>query len=337
MPHDVKLPPLLPSRQLISAHIPELDGVRAASIIMVLAAHMLPLGPKIMALNAASGLMGMSLFFCLSGFLITRFLYEKPNVRVFLIRRVARIAPLAVLYGACVGLILAGRWDSFAAISFYYLNYVHSNFVPGVGHLWSLCVEMHFYLGIAFIVAVLGRRGFWLLPLTALVILTLRIEAGAYSNIMTHLRVDEILVGCMLALVWINPDNAISHLFIRVVRYGFWLFVVLWFLSSHEIGGPLNYMRPWFTMAVVGGILFMDECWLRRCSRATFLKYIATVSYALYVWHPLTMLGWLGEGSGWERYLVKRPISFALTFILAHTSTFYFEKYFTKIARQGTA
>lgn len=331
---DVSSPPASTS---ITGYLPELDGVRAASVLLVLAAHMLPLGPKVLQLNAASGLMGMSLFFCLSGFLITRFLHARPNIRVFLVRRMARIVPLAVLYGAVVALLLAGRWDSFAAISFYYLNYAHSAFVPASGHLWSLCVEMHFYLAMAFAVALFGRRGFWLIPLAAVIVLALRIEVGVFSNIKTHLRVDEILAGCMLALVWLHPDYPASRTFIRAVRTGFWVWIALWFLSSHELGGALNYLRPWFTMAVVGGLLFQDDGWLRRLCRTAVLKYIATVSYALYVWHPMTMLGWLGEGGGWERYLTKRPISFALTFALAHASTFYFEKFFTNLARKRTA
>jgi peptidoglycan/LPS O-acetylase OafA/YrhL len=55
------------------------------------------------------------------------------------------------------------------------------------------------------------------------------------------------------------------------------------------------------------------------------LRYIATISYALYVIHPATVHGWMNEGGTLTRYLLKRPMSFALTFILAHLSTFYWE------------
>jgi hypothetical protein len=56
-----------------------LDGWRAISILMVLAAHLLPLGPKVFQLNVAAGLFGMVLFFNLSGFLITHFLLNRPD------------------------------------------------------------------------------------------------------------------------------------------------------------------------------------------------------------------------------------------------------------------
>ena len=47
--------------------LPVLDGLRAIRILLVLAAHMLPLGPKLLQLNHTAGVMGMSLFFALIG------------------------------------------------------------------------------------------------------------------------------------------------------------------------------------------------------------------------------------------------------------------------------
>src|SRR5690348_1409993 len=71
-----------------------LDGWRATSIVLVLGAHLLPIGPKSLKLNEAVAAMGMALFFTLSGFLITRFLAaEHATVRVFVIRRFFRIVP----------------------------------------------------------------------------------------------------------------------------------------------------------------------------------------------------------------------------------------------------
>ena len=63
------------------------------------------------------------------------------------------------------------------------------------------------------------------------------------------------------------------------------------------------------------------------------MLYIAAISYALYVWHPLSMYGPLGEGGTWERYLLDRPMSFFLTFFAAHISTFAFERFFTDRAK----
>ncbi len=79
-------------------YIKSLDGVRAASILLVLAAHMLPLSPIVPDTNEMAGKWGMALFFCLSGYLITSMLYRKPDVFPFMIKRVLRIAPAMWLY-----------------------------------------------------------------------------------------------------------------------------------------------------------------------------------------------------------------------------------------------
>ena len=72
-----------------------IDGLRAIAILLVLAAHMIPLGGTG---NDVAGSMGMSLFFCLSGFLITTTLLHNPDLTEFIVRRCARIVPLAYLY-----------------------------------------------------------------------------------------------------------------------------------------------------------------------------------------------------------------------------------------------
>ena len=78
-------------------HLAVLDGWRGISILLVLATHLLPLGPKSWRLNEMTGPMGMALFFTLSGFLITRFLQRDAGLIDFLSRRIFRIVPLAWL------------------------------------------------------------------------------------------------------------------------------------------------------------------------------------------------------------------------------------------------
>src|SRR6185312_2514363 len=77
--------------------LPALDGLRAISICLVLATHLLPLGPKPLQLNWTTGAMGMSLFFILSGYLIIRTL-RNSTIEEFVVKRLVRILPLAYLY-----------------------------------------------------------------------------------------------------------------------------------------------------------------------------------------------------------------------------------------------
>ncbi len=316
-----------------SQYLTELDGVRAFSILFVLATHMLPVGLPEWQLNTMTGPMGMSLFFCLSGFLITRFLWDRPEIGEFLKRRIARIYPLMALYGFIVCVLLAGRWDAYAGLLLIFRNYADSLVLPYSSHLWSLCLELQFYIGIAIAVFLAGRRAFWLLPLGCLIVLYFRFETGSHANIRTHIRIDEILVGGILAIIWLTPDHRLSRMAISLMSRAFWLILPLWLISSHKYSGEISHFRAYFAMILVGSVIFRREGAIRQFLRIKPLRYLAAISYALYVWHPLTMYGWLGEGGLLEKYLLKRPISFFLTFFLAHMSTFAFEKYFTDKAK----
>src|SRR5262245_35112618 len=180
----------------LTSRLPVLDGLRAISILLVLAAHMLPLGPKILTLNYSAGGMGMSLFFALSGFLITSTLLRSSDVCEFLVKRLARIVPLAYGYALIVFTIVI--FDPKAAFwtTTFLLNYLTQYMVVGLNnHFWSLCVEVHFYLAIALAVFVWRKSAFWIVWPACLIVTALRISADAYMAIETHLRVDEILAG----------------------------------------------------------------------------------------------------------------------------------------------
>ncbi len=314
-------------------HLPELDGLRAISILLVLAAHLLPLGPKWLRLNETAGAMGMSLFFALSGFLIASTLLSRPDVIDFAVRRTTRILPLA--YGYMFLVFVFFTWDLKGLLYSlgFTINYVTQYLdVAPVAHLWSLCVEIHFYAAIALVVLAFGRKGVFLVWPACLAVTLLRVQDGAYISIYTHLRVDEILAGACIA--------TIAHSLGRRVLVGAYAlplaFLVLVVFSS-PYGGWFMYLRPYGSAAILAATLWTVRGGLHGLLRSTPARYIAGISYALYVFHPLTAYGWMNEGSTATRYLLKRPLSFALTFGLAHLSTYHWENHFRKWASNWLA
>lgn len=317
-------------------HLSELDGFRGLSILAVLAAHMLPLGPEAWEGNSTAGYMGMSVFFALSGFLIAQFLWQNSNVGTFFIRRLARIVPLVLLVSIVYCLILDARPDSFLAVNTYTLNYWHSAISPSISPLWSLGVEMQFYLSIGLSVLFFGRTGFWMVPLGAAAVMGFRVAHGVFGAIPTHLRVDEILAGSMLAIIWLNRDHPRLSPIWHALPGAFWPLFVLWCLSCWPPTQSLGYFRPYLTAAMIGSVLAMDAGWQRTFLSGRALRYIAAVSFALYVWHSPFRHGWWDAGPDLERYLLKRPLAFAAIFALAHASTVYFERPITRAARDWT-
>ena len=308
-----------------ASRIAILDGWRAVSIVAVLAGHLLPLGPSQFQLNAAVAASGMAIFFTLSGFLIASILRNDPDVRRFLIHRICRIVPLAWL--AMVILAFANHADlaTVAANALFYANLPPARLMYGGEHLWSLCVEVQFYGVAALLVLIAGRRGLYALPVAALVITGMRIFAGETISIVTWHRVDEILAGATLALVL-----AAAGVPGRKIALPRWLPILLGgclLASAHPALPWLGYCRPYFAAAMVGCSIVASPAWLRRALESAPARYVAEISYALYVVHAMLSATWLGSGNGsmLQKYAL-RPVLIAATWGLAHLSTFHFER-----------
>ena len=315
-------------------NLPVLDGLRAMSILLVLACHLLPLGPKFLQLNATAGAMGMSLFFALSGFLITSGLMKNANVSEFFARRLARILPLVYAYTTVVFFVFTFQPKKWVWTNLFTVNYMTQYLDPNWSdHLWSLCVEVQFYFAIELIVLFLAKRGLWVVWPACLIITFLRIRAGesAYCSIVTHHRVDEILSGACVATIFPSMRSDRNTRLLPVVMG---LGALLWALSSEPLLGPFEYARPYATAFLLLASLNYGAANPGTMLGSSPFRYIATISYALYIVHPATAYGWMNEGSILTKYLLKRPISFALTFFIAHMSTFYWERPWQNAAKR---
>jgi len=310
-----------------------MDGVRACSILLVMAGHLLPLGPKVLHLNQFGALGGMALFFTLSGFLITRLLCSDNNFTDFLIRRLARIVPLAYLYMLVVFVAFNHSIGALLNELLFTLNYNHGIINEYNGHLWSLCVEVQFYLVIGALYRIFGRNAKWFILGLCLLITTLHVVVGDAYTIMTHLRGDEILTGSLMYLST-NGEFGDHRRFWRIMERATPALAVLFLVVCLPLGGFLGNFRGYAASLLVGSVLFTRRRWLASALMSRPMAYIANISYALYVIHLGAAAGPLSGGPKWLLYLVKRPITFAITFGLAHLSTFYYERRWMDLGRR---
>jgi peptidoglycan/LPS O-acetylase OafA/YrhL len=209
--------------------IPSLDGLRAIAVIIVLVSHA-GFGDTI------PGGLGVTIFFFLSGFLITTLLLDERNkagrinIRHFYQRRAFRLLPplfvtLAIAY-TLVALGLLGGGASLGGLSsqvFYFANYYtifvdHGGTTPdGTGILWSLAVEEHFYILYPLVMFALFRfvnvRRVAIVLFSTLCVAALLwrwwlVTRPGFDMLRTYYatdtRFDSILFGCILAF-WRNP------------------------------------------------------------------------------------------------------------------------------------
>lgn len=206
--------------------IPSLDGIRAVAVLLVVVSHASPI-------NIVPGGFGVTIFFFLSGFLITSlFLKEasatgRIDLPAFYLRRILRLTPplfvtLAVAYAGVAAGLVPGEihWQTIAAQALYFYNY-HWLFwqqeigppATGTGVLWSLAIEEHFYLlypplllALLSLKSAAARAAVLSALLAAFLLwrLALALWLGASTDYLyaaSDARFDSILYGCLLAFL----------------------------------------------------------------------------------------------------------------------------------------
>lgn len=203
--------------------IPALDGVRGIAILLVLVDH----ASNALSRPIAVGQDGVTLFFVLSGFLITRRLEENTSLRKFYIRRAFRILPCAWAFLLSITLLnaISGKvapTDLFASLCFV-RNFVHGeNNVIWSGHFWSLSIEEQFYVFWPFVMLRSGSRARWI-AVSGCVIsgvwtgLHWSLGPGDMEYFQTQYHAYALLAGCSLAL-WL-PNAADCLRFLPILRW----------------------------------------------------------------------------------------------------------------------
>jgi peptidoglycan/LPS O-acetylase OafA/YrhL len=311
---------------LISNHrLPGLDTLRALAIAVVMAFHLHGLLPGIFGPIERFGWMGVDLFFVLSGYLIgSQLLKPVCDGRGILLldfyrKRAYRILPVYLVVLALY--MFWPLWREAPGISplWQFLTFTENFFVDysihqAFSHVWSLCVEEHFYLVLPVIVLVLSRRATaWktITVLTFFVALGLAIRSYEYFHVLlpmgrdsddfgvryieriyypTTTRLDGLLAGVALALM-------------RIFRPGWWSVILqraswllaggvalmactLWIFADRL--GPIGTVIGFPLMAIAMAMLVMAAAdrrsWFGRL-RVPGAKLIATLAYSLYLTH----------------------------------------------------
>lgn len=277
-----------------SNRIPSLDGFRAFAIAMVTIAHMFT---RVRFLGSP----GVDLFFVISGFLITHLLIKeqqrngKISFSGFYLRRARRILPAYISF-LCIAallaswhLLVADRTTLIEAVTYTY-SLVPHHASNGIGQVWSLCVEEHFYLLWPLCLALLGfRRSRYALVAVVLLSIPLRFfflhHPVLDMDYSTPTRLDVIAVGCMAAYAWNSPRfwpliQGTSRYRVLVTATGLWL------LSHFVLSNSGKYslcISHWFEAACF--VLVMFHCILRPPAvlNCRPVVYLGLLSYSIYL------------------------------------------------------
>ncbi|WP_128560863.1 acyltransferase family protein [Methylobacterium crusticola] len=339
--------------------IPGLDGLRAFSILVVMASHS--------GLHAlVPGVFGVTVFFFISGFLITALLLDERErtggiaVGPFYARRLLRLYPPLVALVAITGAVYVAqghRLDPLGVLGAlaYLANYLavfQKPMMAGLGgQLWSLAVEEHFYLVYPFLLAaLLARRGAAIPVLLTLCALSLAVRcavtlthpeiATAYTGMATECRIDAILFGAVAALAWRSPGGAaFAAAATRPVPVAAAAAAILASLLVRDeaFRNTLRYTIQEVALVPLVLAVSVAPGWgrLRALFDSAPARWIGRLSYSLYLWHlaGLSAGEALVPGTGW-RFAAAMAVGWVLSFAFAELSYRLVERPFFALRRR---
>lgn len=331
-----------------SRAIPSLDGLRAVSVAMVILAHAVGLQPgrgAVFPFPQLSwlGQSGVDVFFVISGFLITYLLLkeneDKGTIRLknFYFRRFFRIFPPFYAYLAVViilwvmGRVAEDSRDLISAAT-YTWDYRRNGENWLLGHIWSLSVEEQFYLLWPPCLLLLGKKkstyvasGVILLsPVSRILTYAWVPSWRGAEGIMLHTRLDMIMFGCAMALVWEEDRfnrwaNKLLHplLFASSVLYIVILAPCLSARFAARYDWPIGYtLRGALISIVLLYVVRKPLSFSGRILNLRVLRHVGIISYSLYLWQQMF--------TGPFSFLF--PLNIVIVFACAELSYFLIER-----------
>ncbi|HET6253728.1 MAG TPA: acyltransferase [Puia sp.] len=337
-----------------------LDGVRGIAALMVMWFHFNWAGNSFLvryiSKTSVFGQTGVTLFFVLSGFLITRILlFKKGDTQHyfsnFYIRRSLRIFPLYFLflgiYYFLVPLIYHLPNIPFGQQVYYwtYLQNFAQTFgwkAKGPDHFWSLAVEEHFYLFWPCLIYFCNlkqiKRTILILIGLALILRIVLIANGYPVFYWTFTNIDSLALGALLAVF--EAENALmgktNTAYVRAIAIGiFPLLIPMWLIFGGSENPVIQVIKPVLIFSAYYLLIFLvirpqRNRWLKNFFARPFLTYTGKISYGLYVFHPLCYS--IVATASLSRYLlVNLLISVAVSYAVATLSYYLFEKQFLNL------
>lgn len=327
-----------------------LDGLRAISIMIVMLAHFNHFWHfKILDYLFNAGIVGVYIFFVISGFLITTLLLKEKqktssiNLKSFYIRRILRIVPLSMIYVSVIILVSVILSDPIIRQNWWIPTLYLSN-ISGLGavsyvfiHYWSLSAEEQYYILIPSFFKFDIKYFKVILLLIFISTFLFRLLSSHFADI-SFLRIladitrnlDGLIVGSYLAIIYYEDKIPVKFLLkhkhlINIVGFSLILFL------NHEtqIKALKLFANHSFYSLIIGVLIIVNiqpaEDYFYRFLNNKFVVKIGVISYSIYIWQQLFSSG-----------IIPFPsyVNFGLVFVIALLSYHFLETPFLQLKKK---
>lgn len=355
-------------------YFPNLNGVRFMAAFLVIIHHIEQFKSMYGLDNKWNsgfiqiiGEQGVSLFFVLSGFLITYLLLEEEKqtgtikLKDFYVRRILRIWPLYffigflalavlpqipafIMPGFDLDVVYRHFWTKIILFVFFLPNLLPflGGIIPYASQTWSIGTEEQFYLMWPLLIKNIKKhRVVLMLAIIAGYIITARALWSSHTDFLPFkyyitgfwslFNIDLMAIGGLLAILLHTQSKVLKFIRNNIVFYASLILVIYMLKEAFMIEHIYKE-----TYAFLYGLIilnFASNPGIHFNLEAGIFKYLGKISYGLYMYHPigivLTML--LAKWTG----LINDPfiysVSLILTVSIASLSYKYFESFFLKL------
>jgi peptidoglycan/LPS O-acetylase OafA/YrhL len=343
-------------------YLPGLNGLRAIAAMSVVIAHVSQKGIADFGLSYLFDLpmagYGVTLFFVISGFLITYLLLQEAwnkqtiDINKFYARRILRIWPiyyLFILASILTFILLHKTTEVFVKelwlYTFFAANvpFIFQNGILILVHYWSIGVEEQFYLFWPWVVRF--SKNELLKTAIALFLLLFAIKIGLWlclgpnSYLYRFLMVTRfhcMMIGAIGAILFFQNKFSIISLFSnKFIQLFSWILFVSMGFNIIQIPAPIGQeIISFASLSMIMGQVTIKDRLFNLENR--LCDFIGKISYGIYIVHPLIILLLSKFYRNLEmdmdlKYILVYISVVGATVFMAWLSYSYFEKPFLKL------
>lgn len=342
-------------------YIKEFDALRALAVLGVMFSHYFGQ----ISFSGIFGMGGVTLFFVLSGYLITQILLKEKEkmqidyttnlsklsqvLKIFYIRRSLRIFPIFYITLAVLFILNIDSARQFIGYHFFYAsNFLYSFGLPydHLSHFWSLAVEEQFYLVWPLIVLLLPFRAnkivfFSVLVAGSLVFKMLMLYLYSVESLAIHFMMPSCIeafgLGAIVVLIakkeipkkWIMLCFFASLFIFCVLHAGLFIHVPHVFKIISALFG-----RFFFSLFSATILLIVLKGYHKGIFKQILLNrlliFLGKISYGIYIYHMFMpgLFTYLQKELGFSLAGtgLHMVLNFAGTFLIAYLSFVFIEK-----------